>query len=220
MSLDDADANPPSGDPAPRASAALIVEDDVALRSLLAMALHADGCRVWEAGLRAEALAQLREHPEIDVALIDLGLPPAPHAPDEGLALLAALGGLGRPVKCVVLTGQDQEAAALAAIRAGAFDFLAKPAALEAIRAAVARARLFAAKERQLERAGLLRLQIDFSAGEGLKAVRAEAEERLIRRVLQETGFNVAQTARRLGVKRENVYYFLKKFGLEREAAE
>jgi len=51
---------------------------------------------------------------------------------------------------------------------------------------------------------------------DGLKSVRDEVEEKLVRQVLQETGFNVNQSAARLGLKRESLYYFLKKFGIER----
>jgi transcriptional regulator with GAF, ATPase, and Fis domain len=50
-----------------------------------------------------------------------------------------------------------------------------------------------------------------------LKAVREDAEERLVRQVLKDTEFNVYQSAARLGVKRESIYYFLKKFGIKRE---
>ncbi len=197
----------------------LVVEDDPALRNLLGAALADAGYAVSTAKDRQGALAVLRDSPAIEIVVLDLGLPPCPHAPDEGLAALAEFDVLARPLKTVVLTGQNQEAAALAAIRAGAFDFLAKPASLEAICAAIARARLFAVKERQLRQAGHWRVQVDFDLGEGLKALRAEAEERLIRLVLRETGFNVVQTARRLGIKRENVYYFLRKHGLERDVA-
>ncbi|MHB1591403.1 MAG: helix-turn-helix domain-containing protein, partial [Sulfuricella sp.] len=111
---------------------------------------------------------------------------------------------------------QDQEAAALEAIREGAFDFLAKPATAEMILHATRRALLFLQKERELSREGVTRINLNAQFGEGLKGVRSDAEERLVRQVLKETGFNVQQSAKRLGVKRENIYYFLKKFGIQR----
>jgi transcriptional regulator with GAF, ATPase, and Fis domain len=64
---------------------------------------------------------------------------------------------------------------------------------------------------------GLTRLQINARICDGLKAVREDAEERLVRQVLKETGFNVYQSAARLGLKRESIYYFLKKFGINRQ---
>jgi transcriptional regulator with GAF, ATPase, and Fis domain len=81
----------------------------------------------------------------------------------------------------------------------------------------VARASLFALKERELRAAGVARIAINTPLGDGLKTVRADAEERLVRQVLRETGFNVYQSAKRLGVRRENIYYFLKKFGIQRD---
>ncbi|MBK7686338.1 MAG: hypothetical protein IPJ25_10320 [Rhodocyclaceae bacterium] len=44
----------------------------------------------------------------------------------------------------------------------------------------------------------------------------AAAEEQLVRRALTETGYNVAETGRRLGMAREHVYYYLKKYGIRR----
>jgi two-component system response regulator RegA len=34
--------------------------------------------------------------------------------------------------------------------------------------------------------------------------------------VLAASGYNVAETARRLGLAREHVYYYLKKYGIQR----
>jgi DNA-binding NtrC family response regulator len=116
-----------------------------------------------------------------------------------------------------VLTGQEQNAAALAAIREGAFDFLPKPASSATILQAVQRSLLFLEKEREMQQDGLTRIAINAHIGDGLKNVRDDAEEKLVRQVLKETGFNVHQSAKRLGVKRENIYYFLKKFGIQRE---
>ena len=183
---------------------------------MLAVAL-APGHTIFEAGDRKSALLLLRENPDIQVALVDLGLPPFEHTPEEGLALLHAVRLEGMPVKLIVLTGQDQESAALAAIEAGAFDFLSKPASIPAIQASLSRAELFARKERELSGQGIARITISAPLGEGLRNVRDEAEERLVRQVLQDTAFNIHESARRLGVKRENIYYFLKKFGIVRE---
>lgn len=64
---------------------------------------------------------------------------------------------------------------------------------------------------------GVTRLQFSTKTSDGLKAVREEAEEKLVRQVLKETGFNVYQSALRLGIKRESIYYFMKKFGISRD---
>lgn len=195
----------------------LLVEDDLALRTMLRGILELNGFHVAEAGQRDEAFRQLQTCPGIDVVILDLGLPPFAHQITEGILTLKEIQAKILPVKVVVLTGQDQEAAALEAIREGAFDFLAKPASAESILGAVRRALLFQQKERELNREGIARIQLNAQVSEGLKGVRSDAEERLVRQVLKETGFNVYQSAKRLGVKRENIYYFLKKFGIQRD---
>lgn len=195
----------------------LLVEDDPALRTLLRGVLEMHDHVVHEADSRQAAMRILRAEPSIAVAVLDLGLPPNAHDITEGIATLGAIQAEILPVKVIVLTGQNQDAAALAAIREGAFDFLAKPASADTILHAVKRALLFARKERELGEQGIARIAINAQLNEGLKGVRTDAEERLVRQVLKETGFNVYQSAKRLGVKRENIYYFLKKFGIARD---
>lgn len=195
----------------------LLVEDDAAIRSMLAGCLALHGYAVIEVSNRNDALARLRNDPQIRLVILDLGLAPCPHETVEGIATLRAIQQEVMPVKVIVLTGQDHEAAALEAVREGAFDFLSKPAGAETILSAVRRAELFHYNEQQLGREGLARIAITAHIGDGLKSVRSDAEERLVRQVLKETGFNIYQTAKRLGVKRENVYYFLKKYEIQRE---
>ena len=195
----------------------LLVEDDPGLATMLCGTLELRGYRTSSNATRLAALEKLRIDPSISVVILDLGLPPAAHDISEGIATLKGIQDAVSPVKVIVLTGQDQEAAALEAIREGAFDFLTKPATTESILVAISRAELFLQKERELGEMGIARIAINAQVKEGLKGVRTDAEERLVRQILKETGFNVYQTAKRLGVKRENIYYFLKKFGIERE---
>jgi DNA-binding NtrC family response regulator len=196
----------------------LIIEDDPALRIMLRGILELQDFIVSEAESSADGLAKLRADATITVIILDLGLPPHAHDITEGITTLKAIQSDILPVKVIVLTGQDQEAAALEAIREGAFDFLAKPASADTILRAVRRAILFLQKERELGAQGITRIAINAQISEGLKGVRMDAEERLVRQILKETGFNVNQSAKRLGIKRENIYYFLKKFGIERDA--
>lgn len=195
----------------------LLIEDDVALAELMAGALELQGHACLRASNRIEALQLLRDSPEVAVVFLDLGLPPCPNDMSEGLATLAAIQSEGYSTKIIVLTGQDQEEAALAAIRDGAFDFLGKPTSMERIYNSVSRALLFGKKEAELQDSGIARIQFNAVIGEGLKQVRDDAEEKLVRQVLRETRFNIHESARRLGIKRENIYYFLKKFGIFRQ---
>lgn len=195
----------------------LLIEDDIALRTLLAGIIGGKGYHILQAEKRDEALEMLNDFPDIAVIICDLGLPPQEHTTVEGLATIRDIQALAISPKIIVLTGQDQESSALEAIREGAFDFLSKPAQADQILSAVKRALLFHRKERDLAADGVTRLQINARVADGLKAVREDAEEKLIRQVLKDTGFNVYQSAAQLGVKRESIYYFMKKFGIQRD---
>jgi len=196
----------------------LLVEDDPALRLVMRNVMENNDYDVLEADSRVAAEAVLKVNPDIAALVLDLGLPPSPHTTTEGLATIKAVMDGLYPAKIVVLTGQDEESSALAAVREGAFDFLAKPSSSADILNAVQRAVLFYQNERTLsEQEGLTKLQINAKVADGLKAVREEAEEKLVRKVLKETEFNVYQSAAKLGLKRESIYYFLKKFGIKRE---
>lgn len=195
----------------------LLVDDDKVLRMLLRNGLENAGYAILEAETRLQAEAQLKEQISIAVAIIDLGLPPVEHTTLEGLALIRTTATQTPSVKIIVLTGQDEEQSALEAIREGAFDFLSKPARSEDIMQAVQRAFLFHRKEQDMMTEGHARLQLNTRYTDGLKAVREEAEEKLVRQVLKETGFNVYKSAEKLGVKRESIYYFMKKFQITRD---
>jgi len=195
----------------------LLVDDDKVLRMLLRNGLENTGYTILEAETRIQAEVQLKEQKSIAVAIIDLGLPPVEHTTLEGLALIWSTATQIPSVKIIVLTGQDEEQSALEAIREGAFDFLSKPARLEDILQAVQRAFLFHRKEQDMMAEGHARLQLNTRYTDGLKAVREEAEEKLVRQVLKETGFNVYKSAEKLGVKRESIYYFMKKFQITRD---
>ncbi len=69
---------------------------------------------------------QARDLPGL--ALIDLGLPPYPHKPDEGFALIRELLSLQPNMKVLVLSGQDNDVNIQHALTIGAVDFIAKPA--------------------------------------------------------------------------------------------
>ncbi len=194
----------------------LIVEDDPSLRSYLASALGEREFCVLQASDRATALACLTSAERTALVLLDLGLPPAPSTMTEGLALLDECLGKVPSAKVIVLTGQDESAAALEAVRRGAFDFLVKPATLSSILQALQRAALFLREEARMAAAGEARVQVTARLSEGPKEVAAAAEEQLLRRALAETGYNVAEAARRLGLAREHVYYYLNKYGIRR----
>ncbi|WP_029408169.1 response regulator [Thiomicrorhabdus sp. Milos-T2] len=194
----------------------LLIDDDPALRSMLGFSLELAGYKVVEAGSRVEAIKALSSA-EYQVVVLDMGMPPHEFSPQEGLAVLDWLKSRQSLAKVLVLTGQDAQATSYLALKNGAFDFLEKPISSELLLSAVKRACLFyeqASKLKQDE--GVQQLQVEVTLGDGVKAIRNQAEEKLIRQVLADTQFNVHEAARRLGLKRENVYYLIKKYGLQR----
>ncbi len=102
----------------------LIIEDDPALQQQMRWAF--DQYETVVAGDRESAIAQLRRY-EPAVVTMDLGLPPSPDDPTEGLALLETIHMLAPDTKVIVLTGQNDRANALRAIGLGAHDFCTKP---------------------------------------------------------------------------------------------
>ena len=120
-------------------TAILIVDDDPLIADTLGYFLGRDYTIITAAG-RKEAVSLLRQaETPPDLALIDLGLPPTPHAPDEGFALIAAILAHSPKTHIVVLSGQSEEANARHARALGATEFIAKPANPEVLRRLIRR---------------------------------------------------------------------------------
>ncbi|BBP42823.1 response regulator [Thiosulfativibrio zosterae] len=195
----------------------LVVDDDPGISGLLAMLLENAGFEVYEAASRSQAIERLQSS-KVDAVVLDMGMPPNEHLPDEGLAVLDWLALYHPEVKTLVLTGQHPDSTAYLAIKHGAFDFLAKPVQPEQLLLSLKRALMFIKHTQQLkENEGIHRVSLDLSMSDGVKTARNQAEFKLVNQVLMDTDFNVHEVARRLGLKRENVYYLMKKYGLERQ---
>jgi two-component system NtrC family response regulator len=115
----------------------LIVEDDPALQTQMKWAV--EGFDVDVAADRAGALAQVRRL-QPAVVTLDLGLPPKPDTPEEGMAALAQILEAAPDTKVIVVTGQHDRANALRAVELGAYDFFEKPFDPETLALAIARA--------------------------------------------------------------------------------
>jgi DNA-binding NtrC family response regulator len=136
--------------------ALLIVDDDPLIRDSLRLSL-ADEFDIHTAGNRVQAIKQLRDMPDRpQLALIDLGLPPVPHRPEEGFHLIAELLAHAPQIKILALSGQDDEANARHARALGALDFIAKPCSPEAIREQLLGALLIQRNEQEADHDGLL----------------------------------------------------------------
>ena len=110
----------------------LVVDDEPNVRLTFRAALEAAGYEVAEAADVAEALARLERAPA-DLVLLDLRLPGA-----GGLELLRRLRDEGIDVPVVIVTAHGSIPDAVAAMRLGAVDFVAKPLTPEALRRTVA----------------------------------------------------------------------------------
>lgn len=192
----------------------LLVEDDTGLRKQIRFSLEKD-LSVFEAKNRKEAVQILAEN-DIDIVVLDLGLPPCENTPDEGLALLDYIFN-NLSSKVIILTGQKTETAAVESIKKGAFDYILKPINMENLFFSIDRALLYKRTEEKIEQTGLKKITLDVKTGEGLQPLREEAVKKLLLKVLHDTEFNVYRTAKILNIKRESVYYFINKFGWKRE---
>lgn len=112
----------------------IIVDDDPLIREGLAATLG-NAFNIHLAESRPAAIDLLRQLPTPpQLALVDLGLPPVPHRPDEGFHLIAELLAHSPEIKIFVLSGQDEQSNARHARTLGAIDFIAKPCAPEKIK--------------------------------------------------------------------------------------
>ncbi|MDR3045620.1 MAG: sigma-54 dependent transcriptional regulator [Desulfovibrio sp.] len=103
----------------------LVVDDDPGILTTLRLALAAAGCPVRTAASAEEALALLAEHPA-DLVLTDVRMEGA-----SGIDLVRETRALVPDALCVVMTAFASFENAVAAIKAGAFDYLPKPFSVE-----------------------------------------------------------------------------------------
>ncbi|MDP4801696.1 MAG: response regulator [Burkholderiaceae bacterium] len=199
----------------------LIVEDDPNLRPLERELLESMGYEVDEATNADDALAMLRGDPDIELVMLDLGLPPAPQDISEGIRFLKEAMLWNHTIKVIVVSGQGHQDALMRCVEGGAFDILTKPFRRAAVAASLERAALYRNVGKQLRDHGKkhpVTVVADATSEEGLKLAREEVMVKIIRSVLVETSFNVSESARRLNITREHLYYFIKKYGIDRPA--
>ena len=98
----------------------LLIEDDAQIRKFLRISLKANGFEVVECRLAADGIAECADrHP--DLVILDLGLPDA-----DGKAVIARLREWTE-VPIIVLSVRSDDAEKVAALDAGANDYVTKP---------------------------------------------------------------------------------------------
>ncbi len=115
----------------PRAAQVLVVDDEPDIRELLELTLTKMGLGVDAVGSIAEARERLKGE-RYDLCLTDMRL-----ADGEGLELVRHIAALGADLPVAVITAYGSAENAVAALKAGAFDYVSKPVGLEQLRALV-----------------------------------------------------------------------------------
>jgi two-component system response regulator RegA len=161
----------------------LIVEDDAAFARTLGRSFERRDYQVTLAASFDDVTKVLQtESP--GYAIVDLKL----HGDVSGLACVQALHAHDPAMLIVVLTGFASIATAVEAIKLGACHYLAKPSNTDDIEAAFGRA------------AGTTDVELT-NRSSSIKTLEWER----IHETLAETGFNISETARRLGMHRRTL---------------
>jgi two-component system, OmpR family, KDP operon response regulator KdpE len=108
----------------------LVIEDEPAIRNVLRVVLGSEGYIVIEADTGARAEIEARSH-KPDLLLLDLGLPDV-----DGLDVIRQVRTWS-PVPIVVLSARTMEEQKIAALDAGADDYVTKPFGIEELLARV-----------------------------------------------------------------------------------
>jgi len=116
---------------ASRGASVLVVDDEPDIRELLELTLVKMGLGVDSVGSIAEAKERLKSD-RYDLCLTDMRL-----SDGEGLELVRHIAGLGTDLPVAVITAHGSAENAVAALKAGAFDYVSKPVGLEQLRALV-----------------------------------------------------------------------------------
>jgi len=171
----------------------VVVEDDAETRDFVARALREEGLDVQAAG-RAEAARKLLREGDVDLVVLDVGLPGV-----SGFELCAEIRREGSDVPVLMLTARSDVASRVEGLETGADDYLGKPFALAELRArvrALLRRARTGAPEPVLEHAGVrvdLRRRRAYLGSEELPLTRRELD--LLARLARAGGVVVAREA-------------------------
>ena len=100
----------------------LVLEDETSIRSFVVINLNRAGYEVIEAGTGAEAFEQLRSHPDIKVAILDIMLPDT-----DGFEVCRKIRTADPHIGIIMLTARTQEMDKVTGLMTGADDYITKP---------------------------------------------------------------------------------------------
>ncbi len=200
----------------------LVVEDRPSVLKLMATVLE-KGYEVTTASDGAAALSLIIGSAPVDVVLTDVRMPGA-----SGFEVLRAVQERSPRTAVVMMTAYANVSDAVAAIKQGAYDYVAKPLDADEISLAVARAveHARAAADpggqgtRPRERGGegateLAAVSIGFH--HAVEEARARASREYLRKLMELFSGNVTHAARRAGMTRESLHRVLRKYGVRSE---
>ena len=128
----------------------LVVDDDEYLRKQICWALK-ESYGLLQAENRAQVSRIINKAP-VDLALLDLHLPPEVNTPEEGMKILEDIKEIDPEIKVVVMTGDQERETSLRAIDNGAYDYFSKPFDLEEMKIVVKRALYIQSLEQENQR--------------------------------------------------------------------
>jgi DNA-binding response OmpR family regulator len=100
----------------------LVLEDETSIRSFVVINLKRSGYDVIEAGTGAEAFEQLRMHPDVKVAILDIMLPDT-----DGFEVCRKIRAADPHIGILMLTARTQEMDKVTGLMTGADDYVTKP---------------------------------------------------------------------------------------------
>jgi len=100
----------------------LILEDEVSIRSFVVINLKRAGYEPIEAGTGMEALEQLKNNPDIGVAILDIMLPDI-----DGFEVCRNIRASNKTIGIIMLTARAQEMDKVTGLMTGADDYVTKP---------------------------------------------------------------------------------------------
>jgi DNA-binding response OmpR family regulator len=100
----------------------LILEDEENIRSFVVINLQRAGYITVEAATGQEALDKLREHPDVDVAVLDIMLPDI-----DGFEVCRRIRATSKRIGIIMLTARTQEMDKVTGLMNGADDYVTKP---------------------------------------------------------------------------------------------
>ena len=190
----------------------LIVEDDQFLREFLKDLLKNEFDEIKEVERFRELFSITVA--DVDVAIVDLGLPPSINTYEEGIKVVEYIKN-SSGAKIIVLTGQESDNAIVESIGKGVFDYIKKPADVDVIVKAVKKAKFVKKYEKKAEKRGKFTINISVDENEDFKNIREQAEKKYLEKLLDRYHFNISKLAKELKITREKIYYYIKKFQLK-----